>query len=122
MYSMATKEAGMSNTMVIALVVLILILVSNVLVYKLAKAPDTKAMEQAVKIERERLEKDWDAYKSEKETLLVQKDNALYTLRQKHNKLLDAINKRAKESESIKAPVTNKELRERFTGLGYPPK
>lgn len=117
-----TKEAGMSNTVVIGLVVLILILVSNVLVYKYAKTPDTKAMEQAVKIERERLEKDWDVYKSEKEPLIMQKIKTLYDLQQKHGKLLDAINKRAKESESIKAPATNKELRERFTGLGYPPK
>lgn len=119
---MATKGAGMSDTVIIALIVIVLILVSNVLVYKFAKTPDTKAIAQAVKIERERLEKDWKTYISGKEQLLLQKDKELAELRRKHNRLIDDLKRRAAEASSIKPPATNKELRERFTGLGYPPK
>lgn len=112
----------MSDTLIIALVVLILILVSNVIVYQFAKTPDTKAMEQAVKIERERLEKDWQTYISGKEKLLLQKDKELSEQKRKYNSLKEKIETRTAEASSIKAPVTNKELRERFTGLGHPPK
>lgn len=116
------KGGGMSDTVIIVLIVIVLILVSNVLVYKYAKSPDTKAIEQAVKQERERLEKDWKTYISGKESLLMQKDTELAELRRKHNRLIDDLKRRAAQAKDIKAPETNKELRERFKGLGLPPK
>ena len=112
----------MSDTVIIALIVLVLILVSNVVVYKYAKTPDTKAIEQAVIKERARLETDWNTYMKGKEQLLMQKDSELAELRRKHNRLIDDLRRRAAEAGSIKAPETNKELRERFIGLGLPPK
>lgn len=120
---MTTKgEAGMSNTMVIALVVLILILVSNVLVYKFAKTPDTKAIAQAVAKERERLENNFNTYISVKVDIIKQKKKELEDLQHQYNRLKVTVEEKAAEASSIKAPVTNKELKERFIGLGYPPK
>ena len=112
----------MSDTVIIALIVLVLILASNVVVYKYAKSPDTKAIQQAVEKERERLTKDWQTYISGKEQLILQKDTEIVYLKRKHNRLIDDLKKRAAEAGSIKAPATNKELRERYVGLGYPPK
>lgn len=112
----------MSDTVIIALIVIVLILVSNVVVYKFARTPDTKAIEQAVKKERERLEKDWQSHISGKEKLLLQKSEELLKQKRKYNDLKEEIKERAAEASSIKPPETNKELRERFTGLGYPPK
>ena len=119
---MATKGAGMSDTLIIALIVLALILVSNVLVWTYARTPDTKAIEQAVAKERERLETDWNTYMKGKEQLLMQKNSELADLKRKHKRLIDALEERGAEAGSIKSPETNKELRERLTGLGYPPR
>ena len=108
--------------MLIIVLVVILLLVTNVMVYKYARKPDTKAVKEAVDKERAALNAEWQAMNESMIYRLNLKDRELAVIKQKHTRLIDELKRKAKEAEDIKPPQTNRELRERYTGLGYPPK
>ncbi len=108
--------------MLIIILVVMMLLVTNVMVYKYASRPDTKAVKEAVDKERAALDAERQALNEAMTYKLNQKDKEITDLRRKHNRLIDDIRRKAKEADDIKPPQTNKELRERLTGLGYPPR
>lgn len=57
----------------------------------------------------------------DKDAQITDYKNKLVVSQGKYAALVRRYNTLQKEKENVKAPVTNKELRDRFVALGYPP-
>jgi hypothetical protein len=67
------------------------------------------------------METQFKAQLKDKDVQIADYKNKLVVSQGKYTALVQRYNALQKEKENVKAPVTNKELRDRFTALGYPP-
>lgn len=67
------------------------------------------------------MEKQFAAQLKDKDVQIADYKNKLVVSQGKYTALVQKYNTLQKEKENVKAPVTNKELRDRFVALGYPP-
>lgn len=63
----------------------------------------------------------FNAQLKDKDAQIADYQNKLVVSQGKYTALVQRYNTLQKEKENVKAPVTNKELRDRFVALGYPP-
>jgi predicted sulfurtransferase len=116
---MLIGNTEISNTWIgIGAVVLIAIVIIIFLSWPVKKPIDTTAvMNQA----QQQMTAQFTAQIKEKDTLILDYKNKLVVSQGKYTALVQRYNTLQKEKENVKAPVTNKELRDRFVALGYPP-
>jgi phage shock protein A len=82
------------------------------------KPPDTTASIAAVKVE---LEKQYTAQLKEKETQIADYKTRLTQSEYRYAGMVQKYVELEKRKQNVTAPTTNKELRDRFSALGYPP-
>jgi len=67
------------------------------------------------------METQFKAQLKDKDVQIADYKNKLVVSQGKYTALVQRYNTLQKEKENVKAPTTNKELRDRFVALGYPP-
>jgi hypothetical protein len=109
---MTNKRWALAGAFVVALALLVYTSWPN------PKPVDTTAAINAAKVA---LEKQYTAQIKEKDVQIEDYKSRLTVSEGKYGTLVQKYIKLQKEKTDVKPPVTNAELRARFTALGYPP-
>jgi hypothetical protein len=110
----ANKWVGVGAAVLAVIIVLVILSVPKSCV----KPSDTTAAIAAVKVE---LEKQYTAQIETQETQIKDYKNRLTLSEGKYKTLVSQYVDLERRKKDVIPPTTNKELRDRFTALGYPP-
>jgi hypothetical protein len=112
-YEIANKWLAVGGAILAGILVLAIISIPSC-----SKPPDTTAAIAAMKVE---LEKQYQSQITEKDTQITDYKSRLTLSEGKYKVLVSQYVDLERRKKDVKPPTTNKELRNRFTALGYPP-